>query len=115
VWPFWQTNGAGEYQFGLRAKQRLELMVPIVSFVIFVLLYMMFHFVTEARALIFRTSLFLRFREPRPVRSNEAHCSAHCWRHAYIHYSRTYPSAKASYGARRIDRLLIIAKNTGTR
>ena len=46
---------AGEYQFELRAKQRLELILPVVFFVIFILLYMVFHSVTEALVLIFPT------------------------------------------------------------
>jgi len=46
---------SGEYEFELRAKQRLELIVPVVFFVIIVLLYMVFHSVTEAAVLIFPT------------------------------------------------------------
>lgn len=46
---------SGEYEFELRAKQRLELIVPVAFFVIFVLLYMVFHSVTEAAVLIFPT------------------------------------------------------------
>ena len=46
---------SGEYEFELRAKQRLKLILPIVFFVIFVLLYMIFHSVTEAAVLIFPT------------------------------------------------------------
>ena len=46
---------SGEYEFELRAKQRLELIVPVVFFVIFVLLYMVFHSVAEAAVLIFPT------------------------------------------------------------
>ena len=46
---------SGEYEFELRAKERLELIVPVVFFVIFVLLYMVFHSVTEAVVLIFPT------------------------------------------------------------
>ena len=46
---------SGEYEFELRAKQRLKLIVPIVLFVIFVLLYMVFHSVTEAVVLIVPT------------------------------------------------------------
>jgi copper/silver efflux system protein len=46
---------SGEYEFELRAKQRLELIVPVVFFVIFVLLYVVFHSVTEAVVLIFPT------------------------------------------------------------
>jgi Cu(I)/Ag(I) efflux system membrane protein CusA/SilA len=46
---------SGEYEFELRARQRLKLILPIVFFVIFVLLYMVFHSVTEATVLIFPT------------------------------------------------------------
>jgi len=46
---------SGEYEFELRAKQRLQLILPIVFFVIFMLLYMVFHSVTEALVLIFPT------------------------------------------------------------
>jgi Cu(I)/Ag(I) efflux system membrane protein CusA/SilA len=46
---------SGEYEFELRARQRLKLIVPIVFFVIFMLLYMVFHSVTEATVLIFPT------------------------------------------------------------
>ncbi len=44
---------AGEYEFELRAKERLKVIVPVVFFVIFVLLYMVFHSVAEALVLIF--------------------------------------------------------------
>jgi len=46
---------SGEYEFELRAKERLKLILPVVFFVIFVLLYMIFHSVTEAAVLIFPT------------------------------------------------------------
>ena len=46
---------SGEYEFELRAKQRLKLIVPVVFFVIFLLLYMVFHSATEAAVLIFPT------------------------------------------------------------
>ena len=46
---------SGEYEFELRAKKRLELILPIVFFVIFVLLYMVFRSATEAAVLIFPT------------------------------------------------------------
>ena len=46
---------SGEYEFELRAKERLQLILPIVFFVIFVLLYMVFHSVAEAAVLIFPT------------------------------------------------------------
>ena len=53
--PGFTYKWSGEYEFELRAKQRLELILPIVFFVIFLLLYMVFHSVTEAAVLIFPT------------------------------------------------------------
>jgi Cu(I)/Ag(I) efflux system membrane protein CusA/SilA len=46
---------SGEYEFELRARQRLKIILPIVFFVIFMLLYLVFHSVTEATVLIFPT------------------------------------------------------------
>jgi copper/silver efflux system protein len=46
---------AGEYEFEVRAKQRLTIILPIVFFVIFLLLYLVFKSVTEAAVLIFPT------------------------------------------------------------
>jgi Cu(I)/Ag(I) efflux system membrane protein CusA/SilA len=46
---------SGEYEFELRARQRLKLILPVVFFVIFMLLYLVFHSVTEAMVLIFPT------------------------------------------------------------
>src|SRR5260370_8870352 len=46
---------AGEYEFELRAKERLQIILPVVFFVIFLLLYMVFHSVAEAAVLIFPT------------------------------------------------------------
>jgi len=46
---------SGEYEFELRAKERLQVILPIVLFVIFLLLYMVFHSITEAAVLIFPT------------------------------------------------------------
>ena len=46
---------SGEYEFEVRAKERLKFIVPIVFFVIFLLLYMVFHSATEAAVLIFPT------------------------------------------------------------
>jgi len=43
---------SGEYQFELRARQRLKIIVPFVFLVIFMLLYLVFHSVTEATVLI---------------------------------------------------------------
>ncbi|MDR3504887.1 MAG: CusA/CzcA family heavy metal efflux RND transporter [Acidocella sp.] len=46
---------AGEYEFELRAKQRLTLILPVVFFVIFLLLYLVFKSAVEAAVLIFPT------------------------------------------------------------
>ncbi len=46
---------AGEYEFELRAKKRLKIILPIVFFVIFLLLYMIFNSAAEAAVLIFPT------------------------------------------------------------
>jgi Cu(I)/Ag(I) efflux system membrane protein CusA/SilA len=46
---------SGEYEFQLRAKERLKIILPVVFFVIFLLLYMVFHSLTEAMVLIFPT------------------------------------------------------------
>jgi Cu(I)/Ag(I) efflux system membrane protein CusA/SilA len=46
---------SGEYEFELRAKERLKIILPVVFFVIFVLLYLIFHSATEAAVLIFPT------------------------------------------------------------
>ena len=46
---------AGEYEFELRAQERLKIILPIVFFVIFLLLYMVFHSAAEAAVLIFPT------------------------------------------------------------
>jgi copper/silver efflux system protein len=46
---------SGEYEFQLRARQRLKLILPVVFFAIFMLLYMIFRTVTEALVLILPT------------------------------------------------------------
>jgi Cu(I)/Ag(I) efflux system membrane protein CusA/SilA len=46
---------AGEYEFELRAKQRLRIILPVVFFVIFLLLYLVFKSATEAAVLILPT------------------------------------------------------------
>jgi Cu(I)/Ag(I) efflux system membrane protein CusA/SilA len=46
---------SGEYEFQLRARKRLTVIVPIVFGLIFVLLYMLFHSATEATVLILPT------------------------------------------------------------
>jgi Cu(I)/Ag(I) efflux system membrane protein CusA/SilA len=38
----------GQYEFQVRARERLRILIPIVLFIIFMLLYMTFHSVTEA-------------------------------------------------------------------
>ena len=43
---------SGEYEFQLRARSRLALILPLVFFLIFVLLYMLFESATEAAVLI---------------------------------------------------------------
>ncbi len=46
---------SGEYELELRARQRLQLILPVVFFMIFLLLYLVFRSVTEALILIFPT------------------------------------------------------------
>ncbi|HKF05497.1 MAG TPA: efflux RND transporter permease subunit, partial [Candidatus Sulfotelmatobacter sp.] len=46
---------AGEYEFELRAKERLKVILPVVFFVIFLLLYLVFKSAAEAAVLIFPT------------------------------------------------------------
>lgn len=46
---------SGEYEFELRAKERLKIILPVVFITIFLLLYMVFRSVTEAMVLIFPT------------------------------------------------------------
>ena len=46
---------SGEYEFQLRARQRLKLVLPVVFFLIFVLLYMVFGSAAEAVVLILPT------------------------------------------------------------
>jgi len=53
--PGFSFHWSGEYEFELRAKQRLKIILPIVFAAIFFLLYMVFHSVTEALVLIFPT------------------------------------------------------------
>ena len=51
--PGYTWRWAGEYEFEVRAKQRLMIILPIVFFVIFLLLYLVFKSVEEAGVLIF--------------------------------------------------------------
>src|SRR5579864_5235269 len=53
--PGYTYKWSGEYEFELRAKERLELILPVVFCVIFLLLYMVFHSIAEAAVLIFPT------------------------------------------------------------
>jgi Cu(I)/Ag(I) efflux system membrane protein CusA/SilA len=53
--PGFTYKWSGEYEFELRAKERLQLILPVVFFVIFMLLYVVFHSVAEATVLIFPT------------------------------------------------------------
>jgi Cu(I)/Ag(I) efflux system membrane protein CusA/SilA len=46
---------AGEYEFELRAKERLKFILPVVFFIIFLLLYLVFNSAAEAAVLIFPT------------------------------------------------------------
>ncbi len=46
---------SGEYEFQLRAKERLKLILPVVFLAIFMLLYLVFRSVAEALVLIFPT------------------------------------------------------------
>src|SRR5579872_3121112 len=53
--PGFSYKWSGEYEFELRAKERLQIILPIVFFIIFLLLYMIFHSIAEAAVLIFPT------------------------------------------------------------
>jgi copper/silver efflux system protein len=53
--PGFTYKWSGEYEFELRAKERLQVILPVVFFLIFLLLYMVFHSVAEAAVLIFPT------------------------------------------------------------
>jgi Cu(I)/Ag(I) efflux system membrane protein CusA/SilA len=53
--PNYSFQWSGEYEFELRARERLKLILPVVFFVIFVLLYLVFRSVAEALVLIFPT------------------------------------------------------------
>jgi Cu(I)/Ag(I) efflux system membrane protein CusA/SilA len=48
---------SGEYEFELRARERLKLILPVVFLAIFMLLYMVFHSAIEALMLIFPHAL----------------------------------------------------------
>ena len=53
--PGYTFHWSGEYEFELRAKERLKIILPVVFAAIFLLLYMVFHSVGEAAVLIFPT------------------------------------------------------------
>src|SRR5262245_50254873 len=55
VQPGFAFHWSGEYEFELRAKQRLKIILPVVFAVIFFLLYLIFHSAAEATVLIFPT------------------------------------------------------------
>jgi Cu(I)/Ag(I) efflux system membrane protein CusA/SilA len=44
----YSLSWSGQYEFQVRAKERLKILMPIVFFVIFILLYMTFHSVSES-------------------------------------------------------------------
>ncbi|UCF92993.1 MAG: efflux RND transporter permease subunit [Desulfobacterales bacterium] len=46
--PGYFLSWSGQYEFQLRAKERLKILLPIVFLVIFILLYMTFHSASEA-------------------------------------------------------------------
>jgi len=46
--PGYTLLWTGQYEFQVRARERLRILVPIVFFIIFMLLYMTFHSVSEA-------------------------------------------------------------------
>ena len=53
--PGYSYKWSGEYEFELRARERLKIILPVVFFVIFILLHMIFHSASEAAVLIFPT------------------------------------------------------------
>lgn len=53
--PGYTYKWSGQYEFQLRARERLKFILPLVFFAIFLLLYMVFHSVLEAAVLIFPT------------------------------------------------------------
>ena len=46
--PGYFLSWSGQYEFQLRAMERLKILLPIVFFIIFILLYMTFHSVSES-------------------------------------------------------------------
>jgi copper/silver efflux system protein len=53
--PGYTYQWSGEYEFELRARERLKMILPLVFFAIFILLYLIFHSVSESLVLIFPT------------------------------------------------------------
>lgn len=50
--PGYSLSWSGQYEFKLRAEERLKIVLPVVLFIIFVLLYMTFHSIVEAAIVI---------------------------------------------------------------
>ena len=48
--PATRCSGPGQYEFQVRARERLRILIPIVLFIIFMLLYMTFHSVPRRRS-----------------------------------------------------------------
>jgi len=46
--PGYSLQWTGQYEFQVRAKERLKILIPVVFFIIFMLLYMTFHSASEA-------------------------------------------------------------------
>src|SRR3989442_15424088 len=46
--PGYTLQWTGQYEFQVRARERLKILVPLVFFIIFMLLYLTFHSVAEA-------------------------------------------------------------------
>jgi Cu(I)/Ag(I) efflux system membrane protein CusA/SilA len=46
--PGYSLSWSGQYEFQLRAMERLKILLPIVFFIIFILLYMTFHSISES-------------------------------------------------------------------
>src|SRR5262249_25816452 len=53
--PGYTFHWSGEYEFEIRARQRLRVILPVVFAAIFFLLYMVFHSAAEATVLIIPT------------------------------------------------------------
>jgi Cu(I)/Ag(I) efflux system membrane protein CusA/SilA len=53
--PGYTYQWSGEYEFELRARERLKIILPVVFFAIFILLYLILHSVSESLMLIFPT------------------------------------------------------------